>query len=178
MSMKIPAPVANKQSFTNYSDAINGFTLKYSSDWEIDRNPGSAVLAFDYPFDEFIAKIRVTKMRTAGFGSSLDRFVTNYADELKTVFSNFHIISRTESGLGKLDAIQLVFTYDAKFEGLPKANGKIMQTIAVKEKNAYIVSFGTSSADYPYQLPAVPAMLNFYQNQQLFQGSMLINRLA
>ena len=86
----------------------------------------------------------------------MDRFVTNYADELGNTFSNFHILSRTQSGLGSLDATQLVFTYDAKFEGLSKAKGKIMQTIAVKGKDAYIVSFGTSSADYPYQLTSRP----------------------
>lgn len=155
--------VTTKQHFIDYSDAFNGFSLKYSSDWELDRDPGSAVLAFKYPFGDFIAKIRVIKMPTTGFGSTLNRFVTNYADELGNTFSNFHILSRTQSGLGSLDATQLVFTYDAKFEGDPKAKGKIMQTIAVKGKNAYIVSFGTSSADYPYQLPAVQAMLNSFE---------------
>ena len=56
--------------------------MKYSSDWELNRNPRSGVLAFKYPFGDFIVKIRVIKMPTTGFGSTLDRFVTNYADEL------------------------------------------------------------------------------------------------
>ncbi|MGA9841809.1 MAG: hypothetical protein WBQ25_05810 [Nitrososphaeraceae archaeon] len=159
--------------FLTFKNSRTGITIEYPSDWTIiKKNPSNpyAVVSFRIPFESNPQLFHV------GFGVSIEKLFTNkisLADYIASRLAfkpsnclNFRLIDSKPSNLtGFYPAHQLV--YSCTIPHLNNMDFKYMERIMVKDKKAYLLSYGaettTGSNYFDKYLPVAQRMINSFQ---------------
>ena len=146
--------VSSVQAYTN--DKYN-FSIDPPSGWTIDDTQTVAAVIFYGPVGEGVSmNIEVESLPTP---MTLEQYISAVKQLLPTFFSNYELLSEgTRGEINEVEAYELVYTFT---QG--SIDVKAKQVALVKDKKAYVISYGGTPTGYQEYLPAFEASVETFQ---------------
>ena len=143
-----------------YDDMINGFSLKYPSDWQLAQHIDRSV--------SFIApREGAADIYPAGFAIMVKKVPANLSlsmitqkqlETLKTLYPDFHILETSDISFFALPAHKIVFTATDTTGHLRKA----MQIWFKEETKTFLFTYKSNVEAFPKYLSTIELMLNSF----------------
>ncbi len=155
-----PAPTTTPPNFVTYESAPDNVRIMYPKEWEKMEDYQNTVVLFRSPPEDDTDVFQENLNIVVGTSSStdLEKFTDANIEEIEKSFTDVKLVSNTSTTLAGVAAREVVFTLEQKDYTI-----KLMQIYALKEGNAYVITYTAEEDAYSEYLTTARAMIATFE---------------